>query len=210
MNADRRTLALDRLKALSDGVFAIVLTILVLGLEAPDPEVFRTEGVWGLLLAMEPQLRPYFACFTGVAVLWITQVVIFHYIQSASRSFVWLNLLFFFFVTLNPFLTEMRAIHVGDGHVAILYSTALTIEFSLLWVIWRRAVYHLRDSPVSRDVARSFNLRMLGAIGFCVLGAAMAPINERIAALMFTGVPLLFLVHRKVDAGWRQGGSPGS
>jgi len=204
MNDDRRKLALDRLKALSDGVFAIVLTILVLGLDVPDPELFKTRGVWGMLLAMEPQLRPYFACFMGIAVMWITQVVIFHYIQGVSRPFVWLNLLFFFFVTLNPFLTEMRATHVGNGDVAILYSSALTIEFLLLWVIWRRAVFHLRDKPLSRDVIWSFDFRIFGAIGFCILGAALAPINERLATLMFVGVPALFLVHRKLDGGWQQ------
>ena len=196
MDANQKGLTLDRLKAFSDGVFAIVLTVLVLELEAPDTQGI---GIRELLVAMEPQLRSYISSFACITVFWITQVVIIHYIDHTDRTFIWLNVLLFLPVSLAPFLTELRTTHMGNPSMAWLSGGTQVAALLILLGIWRYATQRLRTKPLSRDVVRSLDLRIYAAIGLYLLGAMLAPWNERVATLCFLLGLLPFFNHQKLD-----------
>ncbi len=88
MNQRHGELSLDRLKAMTDGVVVIVLTILVLELNVPSAQDLQSKGAWGVLLLMEDQLRPYISSFASVASLWLTQTVILQFVQRGSRVYI--------------------------------------------------------------------------------------------------------------------------
>lgn len=196
---------LERLQGLSEGIFAIVSTILVLGLDMPEQKVIEDGGLRALQLAMEHQLRPYLASFASIAALWVTHVAIFHYIRRVDRPFIWLNLAFFFLVSLNPFITEMRGTYQGLPLTAVLYSFFLIADFLLLLLIWHYAANRLRSSPPAREIIRSLDRRIYGSIALYIVAALVSRYSERLATLILVCVPLLFLTHRKVD----NAGAPG-
>jgi uncharacterized membrane protein len=105
---DKTIMQLDRIKALTDGVLAIVLTILVLGFEVPDHE-FSTDGLLGFLVKLREPFIAYVVSFGIVAAYWIQHAAMFRLLRFGNRTLVWLNLLFMLPLTLLPFFTELRA-----------------------------------------------------------------------------------------------------
>lgn len=200
MNPMRAELSLDRLKAMTDGVVAIVLTILVLDLDVPSRAELQSRGAWGMLMLMEGQLRPYVSSFASVASIWLTQMVILQFIQRGSRAFIWLNLVLLLFLSIHPFLNELRAAHMGNTSLAFLFAGVQIICFLLLLWIWHYTIRQLVDKRPSKAVVHSLDLRIWGAIALYIIGASLVAVNERIATAFFVSVPLLFVTHRSFDA----------
>ncbi len=80
-------LSLDRLKALSDGVFAIVITILVLELDVPESHYFTESGILAFLAKIEHQLLPYIASFALTAGYWVLHHLMLKFSHAAIATF---------------------------------------------------------------------------------------------------------------------------
>lgn len=128
-------LSLERLKALSDGVFAIVITTLVLELEVPETHDFSESGILAFLLKIEHQVLPYIASFALTAGYWVLHHVMLDSISRSDRYFLWLNLLFMLPLTLAPFVTGMSAEYPGEIGVAAIFGAVQLANFLLLLVI---------------------------------------------------------------------------
>lgn len=121
------TFRLDRCKALADGVFAIVVTLLVLGIDIPSDHDFSTDGLWLFLQRIGFHVLIYAISFWLAATYWLQHSAIMQYYRCGNRTVVWLNLLFLFPVTLLPFVTELK----GDYRHEIM----VTMIFGLLQVL---------------------------------------------------------------------------
>jgi uncharacterized membrane protein len=100
---------LDRLAGISDGIFAVGMTLLVLGLAVPELTV-RTEGdLWQALLRLGPSVLVYTMSFTTLGIFWVGQGTQLNLLAKSNRNYSWLQLLFLFSVTLVPFSTGLLA-----------------------------------------------------------------------------------------------------
>jgi uncharacterized membrane protein len=124
--------SVGRLAALSDGIFAIVMTLLVLNLSVPVAGAIHSERELDrALLAIGPHLLVYAMSFLILSVLWMGQQVQLEALASSHRSLTWMHLAFLFGVTLMPFsasllgeLPEYRgALLVYWGNLALLGAT---------------------------------------------------------------------------------------
>ncbi len=107
----------DRLEALSDGVFAIVLTLLVLQFEVPTvPHGQIGTQLASRLLEFQSLLFSYLLSFFTVGIYWVIHQNLFQQIERHDRVLLYLNLLFLLTISFLPFPTEL----VGT------YSTRLT------------------------------------------------------------------------------------
>ena len=95
----------DRLTTLCDGVIAIAITLLVLGLEVPSVHKVPEEQLTRYLLASVHPLIGYVSSFILVGTYWLQHYVMFHYVIRADRTFVSLNGLFLLCVSFVPFPT---------------------------------------------------------------------------------------------------------
>ena len=193
-------LSLERLKALSDGVFAIVITILVLELDVPETHDFSESGIFAFLLKIEHQLLPYIASFALTAGYWVLHHVMLDSISRCDRYFLWLNLLFMLPLSLAPFVTGMRAEYPGEIAVASIFGAVQLANFLLLLVIWRYGVRHLTDAPVAAKAVRGMNMRLLMAMALNIAGVLLVPVNERLVTVAFLCTPFLFVSHKDVDS----------
>ena len=91
--AGSSSLMLDRLNALSDGVTAIVLTLLVLGIDVPKDHDFSRDGLVSYLIKIEYQVTVYAVSFVLIGTYWIVRNAMFHYFRYGTRALTWLNLL---------------------------------------------------------------------------------------------------------------------
>src|SRR5271169_2051086 len=100
----------ERLAALSDGVFAFAMTLLVLDLHVPALEAVHSErDLWHGLTALSPRLIMYMMSFLTLGIFWVGQQTQLNHLERSSRSLTWMHILFLFAVTLIPFSTRLLA-----------------------------------------------------------------------------------------------------
>ncbi len=202
--APRPVMALDRTKALSDGVVAIVITLIVLSIEVPTGQRFDGPGLREFLGKVAHDLHPYFGSFALIAAYWVQHAALFHYVKLGNRTFVWLNLLFLLPMTLIPIANEARTQYPSETVILALFATVhLGCQGGLI-LLWSYATKGRRlVSPrVPPEVVRSMGRRMLAACGLIVAASLVSILNGYLATAVLALVPILNFSHREVDSHW--------
>ena len=196
---------LDRLAAFSDGVIAIAITILVLGLEVPSVhEVPKSELIEFLRDAMHPALG-FVISFVVIGTYWMEHYAIFHFLTHATRSFVALNGLFLLCLSFLPFPTGLQAAYRHDELAMALYGVAQILCGLSLAGLWLYASWNRRliDPRVPTVVMKSMTWRLLMAPAVSLLAIACSFVSITLSRVMFLAIPLLYLSVRVVDPGWQ-------
>jgi uncharacterized membrane protein len=110
--SDARTgsLGTERIAAFSDGVIAIIITIMVLELKLP--EAAARDEVWsGFLAPLAPKLAVYALSFVIVGALWVNHHQLLAVVRRATPQLMWMNLLLLFFMSLIPLATGFLGEH---------------------------------------------------------------------------------------------------
>src|SRR6202000_367050 len=98
--------SLERLAALSDGIFGVAMTLLVLDLRVPATAAAHGEpDLWLALVDLSPRLLMYMMSFMTLGIFWIGQQTQLQFLARSDRGFSWMQLLFLFAGNLNPFST---------------------------------------------------------------------------------------------------------
>jgi uncharacterized membrane protein len=93
--------SLERVAALSDGVFAVALTLLVLDLHAPVATAIHSEGeLWQALIALAPKVLIYLMSFMTLGIFWVGQQAQLQNVTRSNRDYTWLHLGFLFGISL--------------------------------------------------------------------------------------------------------------
>jgi uncharacterized membrane protein len=126
----------DRIVNLSDGVFAIAITLLVLDIRVPDiPENMVPSQLPGALLSLWPKYLGYILSFVGISAFWLIHHSIFRPIRSYDRILLYLNFLFLMVVAFVPFPTSLLG-EYGDHQLPVaIYAATLAVGRLLLTAI---------------------------------------------------------------------------
>lgn len=119
----------SRLEAFSDGVIAIAITIMVLGLQVPHGASFDE------LLPLAPQLLSYVLSFVYVGIYWVNHHHLLHLVDKIDRTVLWANLHLLFWLSLIPLVTGWIAGHHRDAAPVACYGVVLlmcSVSFLLL------------------------------------------------------------------------------
>src|SRR5690348_1912079 len=93
-----------RLAALSDGIFAFAMTLLVFDLHPPVSRVLHNEhDVISFLVALAPNLLTYFMSFLTLGIFWVGQQTQLNYLKRSDRNLTWIHIFFLLAVSLIPF-----------------------------------------------------------------------------------------------------------
>lgn len=102
--------SLERISGLSDGIFAVAMTLLVLGIAVPaGAAVHGEQDLGSALLNLVPSLVAYGMSFLTLGIFWVGQGAQIHQLVRSDRHYTWLNLAFLMFVCLLPFTTGLLA-----------------------------------------------------------------------------------------------------
>lgn len=127
----------NRIEALSDGIFAIVMTLLILELHVPNlPPTAPNVDVTPALIALWPKFVSYFVTFVSLGVFWIGHHMMYHAIRRADRTLLWLNIFFFMFVSLLPFSTSVLNAFPSAFIAPFFFGANLAIIGWLLFFQW--------------------------------------------------------------------------
>jgi TMEM175 potassium channel family protein len=116
---------MGRILALSDGVFAIAITLLIL--EIAVPPTTGDADLSKALLGLWPRYLAYVLSFVVIARFWVTHHLAFRLIARYDAVLVWLNLLLLMFVAFLPFPTAVLGEHNGSPPAAVLYGAAVAL-----------------------------------------------------------------------------------
>src|SRR6266487_4343789 len=107
--------SLERLTALSDGLFAVAMTLLVLDLRVPvntAGSAFSEHRLWEALLRLGPSFAAYLLSFTMLGTFWLAQHTLLTILGRCDRTLTWIHLGFLFVVSLLPFSAALLAHYV--------------------------------------------------------------------------------------------------
>src|SRR5271169_1134877 len=165
----------ERLAALSDGVFAVAMTLLVLDLRAPAVEAVHSEhDLWRALLTLSPRLLMYMMSFMTLGIFWVGQQTQLNHLQRSDRSLTWIHLAFLFVVTVTPFSTALLAEYIQYRLALLVYWLNIAL---LGWTLYWSWVCALGSGLVKHDIppetSRAIKRRIVNAQSLYALGALL-------------------------------------
>jgi uncharacterized membrane protein len=127
----------ERLAALSDGVFAVAMTLLVLDLHGPAAEAIHSEqGLWNALDPLGPRLLMFAMSFLTLGIFWVGQQTQLNHLERSERSLTWIHLVFLFAVSLTPFSTSLLAEFVRYRVALLVYWVNILLLGGTLFFSW--------------------------------------------------------------------------
>jgi uncharacterized membrane protein len=201
-------IATTRVETFSDGVIAIIITIMVLSLKIPD--INHRESDWTIRHHLK-ELIPYFITyafsFMMIGIFWINHHHMFHLIEKADESLLIQNLVFLFWMSIIPISTAIMGANLLSSDAVALYAaimlmTTLTLAIMRTYTIKKNLVHKDRDKRITHEI-RSVSTRArrknMIATGAYLLAVPLAYINVYIAYLLFLVPPVLFFIPDGID-----------
>jgi uncharacterized membrane protein len=188
--------SLERLAALSDGIFAVAMTLLVLDLHIPSAQAVHSETqLLQALAGMAPQWIAYLMSFLTLGIFWAGQQTQFNHMREGNRDLTWIHLGFLFCVTLLPLTTRLLAEFITYRLALIVYwINILAIGMMLYWS-WCYATHHaLVKETISPDIHRAIRRRVLIAQSLYAFGALLCIINSYVSIAFIVLVQLNFAI----------------
>jgi len=190
----RRLQSPERVVALSDGVFAIILTILVLEISVPKD---LSHGSLGTVLEeLRPTLFAWVISFLITGMYWVSHRDLFARVRVVNRDLVWLNLLFLLPVGLIPFAASLLGEYPDEPIALHLYGVVMILVAVMRLVVYRYVMQRpalLWSDEVNEHRAIGF---ALGAVPIVIYGIAMAvaAIRPSVSVFLFFSVPLVYFL----------------
>lgn len=186
------SMSTHRIEALADGVFAIVMTLLVFDLRVPEVAVADLPRA---LFGLWPKFLGYVVSFVLLGIYWVGHRNQFNFVKRADQNFHWLNILFFGMVCLVPFSTGLVSRYPHTWLVVAVYGLNLIMIGVCLFLIWTYATYrfHLVDQNLPQPVMRLARQRSLLAPACYLVAILVGLINPTYSLFIYALVPLLYI-----------------
>jgi uncharacterized membrane protein len=163
----------DRLAAFSDAVFAVIVTIMVLELKAPDQPAF--SDLWPLW----PTAISYAVSYLFIAIIWINHHYLMRFVGPPTLRLIWINFVHLFMVSLLPFATAWIA-RTRLASSPMVFYAGLFVCIDIAYNVFEHQVLARAEAPqVStrmRRLARRRSLVVLASFTTAMLVAFIAPL----------------------------------
>ena len=172
--------SLERLAALSDGIFAVAMTLLVLDIHIPSASAIHSEAelcqAWA---AMAPQWIAYLMSFLTLGIFWAGQQTQLNHLREGSRDLTWIHLAFLFAITLMPLTTRLLAEFITFRMALVLYWLNILLPGAMLYWSWTHATHRsLIKEDIAAEVQGAICRRILIAQSLYAFGAALCVVSN--------------------------------
>lgn len=177
----------NRLEAFSDGVIAILITIMVLELKVPHGDD------WSALVGLRPIFLSYLLSFAYLAIYWNNHHHLLHVTQQVSGAILWSNLHLLFWLSLVPFATGWMGENEFAAVPAAFYGAVLLFA-ALAYRVLQQQIIRLQgpESVLARAVGADWKGKL--SIVLYALAILLAGWAHLVSMLIYVGVALLWLV----------------
>jgi uncharacterized membrane protein len=188
-----------RIAALSDGLFAIAATILVLDFHTPEPTDIHSETeLFHALAASAPRLLPWLLSLITLGIFWLGQQTQLSQLERSNRDVAWLHFVFLAVVTVLPFSTRLLADFIDYRTAFLVYWLNIVLLGASLYATWvcaERA--NLIREEARGDISRAVKRRVVVAQSLYAIGALAGLVNVTL------GITLIMLIQLNYAIGPR-------
>ncbi len=184
-----------RLEAFSDGVFAIVITLLVLDIHLPETELSTNRALLAMIWSITPSILTFVFTFLVVGIFWVAHHRIFDLVRKVDAFLLFGNIFYLLAVAIIPFPAALLAKHPDLASSVIIYSAVLGLIGTGHFVF----LNHISQRPALQHT--SFNqqvykrARRVGLVGPCCYAAAiLVSLLSPLLSFAFIGAPLVFYI----------------
>jgi uncharacterized membrane protein len=190
--------SLERLTALTDGLFAVAMTLLVLDLRVPVSAAgpaYSEHGLWAAVLRMGPSFAAYLLSFTMLGTFWLAQHTLLGIFGRCDRTLTWISLGFLFVVSLLPFSAALLAhyVHLRLA-VGVYWLNILLLGVMLEWAARYGRKNLLPDEAQAAARLATFRHRILLAQTLYAAAAAVCFVATLASVIALAVVRLYFIV----------------
>ena len=184
---DRGTVNKDRLTAFSDGVIAIIITIMVLELKVP-------QGIdWTALGGMLPVLLSYVLSFLYVAIYWNNHHHMLHTVRRVNGMILWANTHLLFWLSLTPWATAWLGQNYRAPIPTAVYG-ALLFFAGLAYYLLQSTIIRAEGHDSTLATALGADLKGKASIALYATAIGLAFVHPAIADMIYAGIALLWFV----------------
>jgi uncharacterized membrane protein len=186
-----------RIESFSDGVFSIVLTLLIFNFKVPvlsGPD-FSAE-LHDKLVALYPYFATYAFSFVLISLFWVAHHTLFHSLTQVNAALLWLNNLFLLFMAFIPFPAQVLGAY-PDNEAAVIFFGMTMIFASLSFSLMRYYAYfrgRLIMEGVSRDMMVASLIRGISGVVLYAVGMAVSAYSPDVTLSMYALVPFLLFM----------------
>jgi uncharacterized membrane protein len=188
-----------RIAALSDGLFAIAATILVLDFHTPEPADIHSETeLLHALAASAPRLLPWLLSLITLGIFWLGQQTQLSQLDRSNRNLTWLHFVFLAIVTVLPFSTRLLADFIDYRTAFLVYWLNILLLGASLYATWVCAEWgNLIREEARGDISRAVKRRIVLAQSLYGIGALAGLVNVTL------GITLIMLIQLNYAMGPR-------
>ncbi|NES94696.1 MAG: DUF1211 domain-containing protein [Desertifilum sp. SIO1I2] len=194
---DTEGLSKGRIEAFSDGVFAIVITLLILEIKVPEiPTAQVTTELLPRLQELTPKLLSYVTSFLVIGTYWVAHHNAFHYARRGDRLLLWINILYLMCLTFIPFPTALLGEYAPDSVAVAIYGVTLLVTAIVFNGMWWYIAYSpglLRPETNPRVVKQVTRGGILGLVAY-TLALALAFMNPPLSITLQVLLPIFFIM----------------
>ena len=177
---------ISRIEALSDGVFAIAMTLLVLDIKVPVGE-FHSEGeLLSAFVPLLPKLLSYLLGFMTLGIFWVGHATQFKFIGKTDRHLTWLNIFFLMVISVFPFSTAFLSEHIHFKVAVGLYWLNIFLAGIALLIHWNYGCKAnlLDESVTTEEVFGAIQKRIIIAQTLYLIAALLCFVNTYLSVAM--------------------------
>jgi uncharacterized membrane protein len=182
------TFSPSRLEAFSDGVIAVIITIMVLDLKIP-----HQDGILGLR-TVAPTLGVYALSFTFVAIYWVNHHLLIHRLREASPRILWANLIWLFCLSLLPFFTSYVLDKREDNFSVAFYAGSL-LMIAMTFMLLRLAVgSRQRAERTFQHTDAALQFKHWGSLAVYLLAIPLAYLSPLLSLIVIAAVTAMWII----------------
>jgi uncharacterized membrane protein len=181
----------SRLEAFSDGVIAIIVTIMVLELHSP------AQPTWRALIMVAPTFVSYGLSFLVVAIMWVNHHHLIHAVREVTARLLWSNLNLLFWMSLVPFVTEFVGKNYHEPMAVALYGMDLALCGCSFYLLRTELVRQDSADGNLRDYHDSIQRKNAFSAGLYLLSAPLAYVSIYASFFIFALIPALYFLPEK-------------
>ena len=196
-----------RIEALTDGIFATVMTVLVLGLRSPATNL--SEGdLKSQIFQLWPNILAYAFSFVVLGLYWIGHHNQFHYIKQTDRIFLWINIIFLLTIGFIPFSTSLIGEYPFSPTVVRLYGANLAATGLALNGVWWYATrnHHLVDKDLDPHIISLGQRRTIVGPIVSFIGLGFSYVDPRVSLVLYLLLIPFFMRPGHLDIHFRGDG----
>lgn len=188
------TFGVNRIEAFSDGVLAIVITLLVLEIKSPELHTPTSSlEAWHALIALAPKFASFVLSFLFIAVFWVNHHRFFLLVRRSDWGLLWSNNLLLFLLCTIPFPTAFLGDHPRNPVAVALFAFLLLLAGLAFNGMWRQARRRrLIDESVRDEIVNAAIARGLAGPAAYACAALLSPIALPASWVIFLVVPVFY------------------